>query len=202
MPTPDRDNVQEILARNDRDFKIRAALAQAWADVQAKYPDRAWFRRASTIRALMWEYSVDQVMGIVGDDEGLVSVQHYDTASFIADDRIFFRLKKADRNLFSSNYPTPLSSLFHRHDADLFGHEGFQRVEIVHTFNRFYTALNWIGVVARDNGKIIWTFELRRHGGEGEIIPFPVTQKSPAGETVIRPILPDADSDETGDQEA
>ncbi len=45
MPTPDRDAVQEILARNDRDLKIRAAIGQAWSDVQAKYPDRAWWRR-------------------------------------------------------------------------------------------------------------------------------------------------------------
>ena len=149
----------------------------------------------------MWEHSVDRVMGVVGDDAGLVTVQHHDTASFIADDKVLFRLKKAKRNLFSSNYPTILANMFHRHEADLYGHEGFHRVEIVHTFNRFYTALNWIGVVARDNGKIIWDFELRRQGGEGEIIPFPVIPKTPAGGTVIRPIAPKAD-DETGDKEA
>ena len=147
----------------------------------------------------MWEHSVDHVMGVVGDDAGLASIQHYDTASFIAEDRILFRLKKADRKLFSSNYPTPLSSLFHQHGADLFGHEGFQRVEIVHTFNTFHTALNWIGVVARDDGKVIWDFELRRRE-EGEVIPFPVAPKAPAGETVVRPIAPDVE--ESGDKEA
>jgi hypothetical protein len=200
MPTPNRDQVQEVLARNERDLKIRDAIGQAWADVQAKYPDRAWYRRASTVRALMWEHSVDQVMGVVGDDAGLVSVQHHDTASFIADDRVLFRLKKADRKLFSRNYPTSLANLFHRHDADLFGHEGFQRVEIVHTFNRFYTALDWIGVVARQDGKVIWNFELRNRGDEREVIPFPAAPKAPAGGTVVRPIIPDAD--ETGDKEA
>ncbi|MFN4358145.1 hypothetical protein [Sphingopyxis alaskensis] len=199
MPTPDHDHVQEILARNGRDLKIREAIGKAWADVQAKYPDRAWFRRASTVRALMWEHSVDRVMGVVGDDEGLASVQHHDTATFIADDSVLFRLKKADRKLSSSNYPTTLASLFHQHDADLFGHRGFQRVEIVHTFNRYFTALNWIGVVARDEGKTIWSFELRRHAGEGEVIPFPAIPKGPAGGTVVRPIIPDAD--EAGDKE-
>jgi hypothetical protein len=200
MPTPDREQVQEILARNERDWKIRDAIGQAWADVQSKYPDRAWFRRASTVRALMWEHSVDQVMGVVGDDTGLKSVQHHDTASFIADDCVLFRLKKADRKLFSRNYPTPMANLFHRHESDLFGHEGFQRVEIVHTFNRFYTALNWIGVVARQDGNVIWNFELRDRGIEGDIIPFPIAPKAPAGGTVVRPILPDAD--EAGDKEA
>lgn len=197
MPTPDRDAVQEILARNDRDLKVRTAISQAWSDVQAKYPDRAWFRRASTVRALMWEHSVDHVMGVVGDDAGLASIQHYDTASFIAEDKILFRLKKADRKLFSSNYPTPLSSMFDQHGADLYGHEGFQRVEIVHTFNAFHTAINWIGVVARDNGKVIWDFELRRRE-EGEIIQFPTAPKAPAGETVVRPIAPEVE--ETGDE--
>lgn len=200
MAKPDRDTVQESLSRNNRDLKIRAAIGQAWSDVQVKYPDRAWWRRATTLRAVMWEHSVDQVMGVVGDDAGLAAIQHYDTASFIADDKVLFRLKKADRKLFSSNYPTPLANMFHQHETDLFGHQGFQRVEIVHTFNRFYTALNWIGVVARDNGKIIWDFELRQDGREGEIIPFPAIPKAPAGETVIRPIVPDAD--ETGDKEA
>lgn len=203
MPTPDRDEIQEILARNNRDLKIRDAIGRAWNDVQEKYPDRAWWRRSTTLRAVMWEHSVDRVMGVVGDDAGLAAIQHYDTASFIAEDKILFRLKKADRKLFSSNYPTPLANLFHQHSADLYGHEGFQRVEIVHTFNQFHTALNWIGVVARDNGRVIWDFELRRHGGEGEIIPFPVTPRAPAGETVIRPIIPGADeADETGDREA
>ena len=138
-------------------------------------------------------------MGVVGDDAGLASIQHYDTASFIAEDKILFRLKKADRKLFSSNYPTPLASLFHEHGADLFGHEGFQRVEIVHTFNTFHTAINWIGVVARDDGNVIWDFALRGRG-DGEVIPFPVAPKAPAGETVVRPIVPEVG--ETGDKEA
>ena len=206
MPTPDRDTVQEILFRNDRDLKIREAVSQAWIDVQEKYPDRAWWRRATTLRAVMWEHSVDRVMGVVGDDNGLAAIQHYDTASFIADDKVFFRLKKADRKLFSSNYPTPLANMFHQHEADLYGHEGFQRVEIVHTFNKFYTALNWIGVVARDDGKIIWDFELRRSVGDAEIVPFPTAPKAPAGDTVVRPIIPGAaegdDKSEAGDKEA
>ena len=195
MPIPNLETVQSVLQANDRDLRIRSAILQAWDDVQNKYPDRAWWRRASTLRSVMWEHSVDRVMGVVTDDPGLVSVQHYDTASFIADDVVLFRLKKANTGLFSSNYPTPLAQMFHHHSSDdLFGHEEHQRVEIVHTFNRFYTAINWIGVVAREGKKMIWDFELRRGDG-AEVLPFPVAPTLPAGKTVVRPTLP-----ETGEE--
>jgi hypothetical protein len=137
----------------------------------------------------MWEHSVDQVMAVVADDDGLVSIEHHDTASFIADDLVLFRLKKADRKLFSRNFPTPLASMFHKHETDLFGHEGFHRVEIVHTFNRFHTAIDWIGVVARDGKTMLWEFEICR--GEGQVILMPVTPILPAGKTVVRPSVPD-----------
>lgn len=191
MPIPNLDVVRSTLEANDRDLKIRAAIEQAWVDVKAKYPDRAWWRRTTTLRSVMWEHSVDRVMQVVEDDADLISVRHYDTASFIANDQVLFRLKKADRKLFSSNYPTPLASLFHRHNADLFGHEGFQRVEIVHTFNRFMTGIDWVGVVARQDRKVMWDFELRR-GGEGVVLPLPSPSARPAGGTVVKPTLPDA----------
>jgi hypothetical protein len=192
MPTPQLETVQAVLRANNRDLKLRTAILRAWEDVQGKYPDRAWWRRKTTLRSVMWEHCVDRVMEVVNGDSGLVAVQHYDTASFIADDSVLFRLKKANAGLFSSNYPTPLAQMFHRHDSgDLFGHHGHQRVEIVHTFNRFQTAVDWVGVVAREGKKVIWDFELR--GGEaGEVIPFPVQPTQPAGKSVIKPIVPDA----------
>jgi len=188
--TPNIDDVRGVLQANDRDMKIRAAIELAFTDVEGKYPDRAWWRRKTTMRAVMWEHSVDRVMQVVGDDPGLEAITHYDTASFKADEKIIFRLKKADRKLFSSNYPTPLANLFHHHPVDLYGHAGFQRVEIVHTFNRFMTKIDWIGVVARDQRKVIWDFELRRGEG-GAVLPLPTPPIRPAGETVIKPALPD-----------
>lgn len=193
MPAPKIEDVRRILESGDRDLKIRAAIDQAWAEVQAKYPDRAWWRRASTLRHVMWEQSIERVMEVVEGDPNLVYVPQNDTGSFIADDRVLFRLKKANRGFLSSNYPTPLANLFHRHSVDLYGHEGFQRVEIVHMFNRLQTALEWIGVVARDGKKVIWDFELRRR--DGQVLPFPVAPTLPAGKTVVRPNVP-----EVGDQ--
>lgn len=191
MPTPSESTVRRILETNDRDLKIRAAIEQAWVDIQQKYPDRAWWRRMTTLRSVMWEHSVDRVMEVVEADSGLVSIEHYDTASFIAEDTVLFRLKKADRKLLTANFPTPLAGMFHQHDADLFGHEGFHRVEMVHVFNRFMTDVDWVGVVARHEKKRIWDFELRQGDADISFMPIqPTAPKKPAGDTVVRPAVP------------
>ena len=195
MPLPCRDTVRSVLEINDRDLRLRSAVEQAWSDVQSTYSTMAWWRRLSTTRAVMWEHSVDRVMEVVEEDNGLTVVKHHDTASFIADDKVLFRLKNAGPGLLSQNYPTRQARLFHQHEqsADLFGHPGLQRVEIVHTLNTLRTALDWVGVVARDGKKVIWEFELRRGGAE--VIAFPAQPQAPAGKTVLRPIFP-----EVGDQ--
>jgi len=186
MPAPDEDTVRRVLARNERDIRMRVRIERAWDVLKAKYADRAWWRRKSTTRGIMWENSVQGVLEELGNDEGIRPIPHDDTVSFVADDLVQFRLKKASLSLFTSNFPTPLAGLFHRHDADLFGHTGHHRVEIVHVFNRFQTALDWIGVVAREKTEILWKFELPRGGASVVALP-PVVPQKPAADTVLRP---------------
>ena len=186
MPTPDESIVRSVLAKNGRDAKIRLCVEQAWDEVKAKYSDRPKWRRKSTTRGLMWEGSVEAVVAELETDEGVKAVGHYDTVSFIADDTVLFRLKKAASSLFSANYPTPLAGLFHAHRADLYGHDGHHRVEIVHVFNRFQTALDWIGVVARDDEHVIWQYELPNRSA-GITTLAPPLPLGPASDTVLRP---------------
>lgn len=187
MPTPDRDIVQSVLARHDRGARIRACIEKAWDDLKDKYSDRAWWRRKSTTRAIMWENSVEAVVAELDGDSGIKLIPHNDTVSFIADDSVRFRLKKAERSLFTSNYPTPLANLFHDHEeADLFGFSGHHRVEVVHVFNRFQTALDWIGVVARDKSRLLWEFELPQAGAPVVALPTSKPTK-PASDSVLRP---------------
>jgi hypothetical protein len=80
--------------------------------------------------------------------------------SFIYDDALLVRLKKADYTLRTSNYPTPLADLFDEHRRDLFGFQGLQRVEAVYIPNRFDTGILWTGVVAREKHVKLWHFEL------------------------------------------
>lgn len=199
MPRPDEETVRRVLARNERDVRMRSRIEKAWEDLKAKYADRAWWRRKSTTRAIMWENSVQGVLEELGNDDGIHFIPHDDTVSFIADDLVQFRLKKASLSLLTSNFPTPLATMFHQHDADLFGHTGHHRVEIVHVFNRFQTALDWIGVVAREKSEILWKFELPQGGASVVALPSVVPQ-APAADTVLRRAAKPA-GEKTSDEE-
>lgn len=192
MPIPNEDIVREVLTRHDRDIRCRESVEQAWSAVASQYPSRAWWRRKSTTRALMWEHSVDNAVAAFEGSPGVKAISHNDTCSFILDDIVLLRFKKASIQLISSNYPTPLARLFHRHEPDLFGHEGHHRVEVAHVFSRFESKLDWIGIVARQEKKILWDFELRSGGAVVEPLPLP-EPSAPAAERVLRPVRPDAD---------
>lgn len=185
MPIPDQNLVEQVLQANDRDVRCREAVEQAW-DHCRSLADRAWWRRKSTSAALMWEYSVNNAVAAFADDPGVKVIAHQDTTSFIFDDKVLLRFKRAGLSLMSSNYPTSLANLFHSHAKDLFGFDGHHRVEIVHVPNRFDTALDWIGVVAREQKHILWDFELRSRGGAVVELPTHDYPK-PAADTVLRP---------------
>jgi hypothetical protein len=137
----------------------------------------------------MWEHSVDNAVKAMEADRGLRVIAHQDTTSFIFDDAVFLRFKRAGLSLMTRNYPTALANLFHKHERDLFGFEGYHRVEIVHVFNRFQTDLDWIGVVGREKKQVLWDFELRRGGAAVVELP-PAEWPAPAADTVLRPSKP------------
>lgn len=186
MPIPDETTVRRVLSRNDRDVRIRSCIEMAWTNLAENFPDRAWWRRKSTTRSVMWENSVQGVVVALEGDSGINVIPHNDTVSFIADDTVRFRLKKATTSLFTSNYPTFLAGLFHVHQADLFGHEGHHRVEVVHVFNRLHNALDWIGIVAREKSKLLWQYELPQGGAVVVALP-PSPPMKPASDSVLRP---------------
>ncbi len=193
MPRPDETLVRKVLAKDARDVRIRLCIEKAWDDLKADYVERPKWRRKSTTRAVMWEKSVEAVVNELDGDSQVKPVGHYDTISFVADDVVLFRLKKAATTLFSANYPTPLAGLFHVHRADLFGHDGHHRVEIVHVFDRFQTKLEWIGVVARDKKKVIWQYELPNSGASVTALRPSIPPTGSAADSVLRPAKPDAD---------
>lgn len=146
----------------------------------------------------MWEDSVDAVAAALSGEDGMVIIPHKDTISFIADDSVLFRLKKAATSLFTANFPTPLANLFHVHDVDLFGYNGHHRVEIVHVFDRFQTTLEWVGVVAREKSRVLWKYELPS-GGAAVVSIAPTTQITPAADSVLRPVVA-PDTKKTNDE--
>lgn len=159
MPKPLKEFVQQVLAEHNRAAEIRQAM-EAGDEALKKQSDNGWWRRKSTRRAYFWENAVAKLIDLTADDPGLEVVRHFDTVSFVYDDAVLVRLKKADYTLHSSNYPTPTAELFHDHQSDLFGHVGLQRVEAVYIPNRFDTNILWSGIVARDGHAPLWHFEL------------------------------------------
>jgi len=195
---PDQRIVQEALRKNGRDRLLRRAIEDAWSDLKSKQPGRALWRRKSTTAGLMWEYAVQRMVEAFADDPGVKPIPHLDTVSFILDDIVLIRVKKADLELRSRNYPTALALLFHEHEEDLFGFEGLHRVEAAYVPNRFETEINWIGIVARDGSKSLWHFELE--AGGAVVVPFPVEPATvPASETVMR--RKQTESDKKDEQE-
>lgn len=185
MPTPNEELIRSVLAKHDRNVLIRKAIMDAWSTFLEKYTDRAWWRRKSTRAALIWEHSVQNAITALAGDPGFKAVNHHDTVSFVFDQIVLVRFKKADLELKTSNYPTLLALLFHTHEAELPGLEDLQRVEAAYVLNEFQTNIDWVGIVARDHRRTLWNFELDG-GGTVERLPLPDREET-AAEKVIRP---------------
>lgn len=157
MSKPLQEYCQQVIAEHGRGWKIRQALQFGNTAVKED-ADNVWWRRKSTRRAIFWENAVNKLIELMADDPGCVVIRHHDTVSFVFDDAVLVRLKKADMALRTSNFPTPQAELFHDHHADLFGHD-LQRVEAVYIPNRFDTGIIWSGIVARQKKVHLWHFE-------------------------------------------
>ena len=180
MPKPIKSHVSRILAKNDRDQKIHTALTHAW-DCRKDHPGNETWRRKTTRAHIVWEAGVDKLVELLADDPGVRVVEHHDTVSFVFDDAVLLRLKKADIALRSSNIHTALSELFDNHETDLFGYQGLQRVEACYVLNAFETKMLWCGIVARDQGTRLWCIELgvekEEIAAEGKILEFPKPER-------------------------
>ena len=193
MSIPDEDVVREVLSVNGRGQALRAAVLDAWASVQKLSIQHPWWRRKATRAALMWEHSVQNAISALTGDNGLQVIPHHDTTSFIFDDKILLRMKKANIQLISSNYPTLLAETYHDHNVDLFGFAGHQRVELCHVFNRFKTKIDWVGVVAREKGNVLWHIDLDL--SEAKVVPLPLPKTGSAADAVVQPLLPASKKD-------
>ena len=193
MAVPDEDVVREVLSIRDRGALCRRAVEDALASVNGgEYPNAVWYRRKSTRRALVWEHSVDNAIAALSDDPGVEVHEKNDTRHFVFDDTVLLRFKKADQRFLSTNYPTLSAVLFHRHDTDLFGHEGYHRVEVIHVLDRFERYAVTVVVAAREGKGALWSFELRTDGAVVE--QSPITPKpSPVADRVLQLVQPKTD---------
>jgi len=191
MPLPLKEFVHQVLLENGRAPLIYQALIRAWRTTADKYPERARWRRKSTFRGLVWEEVVRELAEIGISDADFQIVEHRDTASFIMEDAVLFRVKHADLTLSTTNYPTSEAASFDKHEVDLYGYIGLQRVELCYVLNEFETDVIWVGISARANGKHLWKIELSDSGimAEPETLPLEsAPETDPASLAKLKPI--------------
>lgn len=167
-----------MLGKHGRGWAARQAL-HFGSDAANADADSGWWRRKSTRRAIYWENAVNKLIELTADDPARSVVRHHDTVSFIFDDSVLVRIKKADMALRTSNFPTPQARLFHDHGSDLFGYSGLHRVEAVYIPNRFDTGIIWTGIVARHKNMHLWHFELTEPTVV-PVVPLPQFAQPPA----------------------
>ena len=182
MPKPLKEFVQQVLAEHDRGLHILRAFQSANETVNILSKSMVW-RRTTTRRSFFWEAAVGKLIELTSEDPGLHVATTNDTVSFVFDDSVLVRLKKADLSLRTSNYPTPTAQLFHVHEADLFGHPGLQRVEAVYIPSQFDTDILWAGIVARDGKSDLWNFELTEP--TDALVSLPAPKRAPVTDLAI-----------------
>ena len=92
MPAPSEPLVRDVLNRHGRGAALRRAMLGGWETMKLNYPDRAWWRRKSTRAAVVWEHTVDNAVAAFSDDDGITTISHHDTLSFIMDDAVLVRI--------------------------------------------------------------------------------------------------------------
>ena len=181
---PSEAIVKKVLAKHGRDAKIWQAIQHGENAVKA-HTDSGWWRRKGTRRAVFWESAVNKLIELIADDPAVQIAHHHDTVSFIFDDKVLVRIKKANFALRTSNVPTDLAELFHVHKADLFGYEGLQRVEAVYVTDRFEAEIIWTGIVAREKSTHLWHFEIAAEAvPAAHVLPLPTTNQPTAASLV------------------
>ncbi|WP_017462023.1 hypothetical protein [Dyella ginsengisoli] len=155
MANADLETVQTALAPV-APILIRSYI-RAWADWQ-KAGYQHW--RARGRANFVWEQAVHYAVLALTDVPGVTIKLHNESYHFLINDTVAFRLKKADNEGFTRNYPTQEALAFHDPQMPLTGVPAAQRVEVTYSLNRTQTDLSDIAVVSREGDAIAWSYSL------------------------------------------
>ncbi len=123
----------------------------------------------------------DNVPGVrVGDVPGYTGL--------LVADNIFIRMKKADENLMSRNYPTKSALSYVDQSKDMFG--GLVRLELVYQLGAYGTKIERIALLQRHKSKVVWHIDLLdTNSAFQEVLPFaqPPAPEGTAAQRVLKP---------------
>lgn len=166
---PQKDEVQRVFRPYERE--VTDYLLQAW-DRWWKNPDRMTLYRRSRA-CLIHNYTMNAAIPGFKDRKGVHVIEkpQQETAYFVIDQRLLFRIKKGDASGFTRNYPTQASLAFvdQSEDLSLFADlPDVWRVDIAYVMNYLQTKIEQIVVVARDEYRILWSYLIYGTAAEGE----------------------------------
>lgn len=189
MAAPARKIVEPELAVYSQ--KIAKIIVGAWADWRDSPHSGVW--RCKRSRAtFIWEQIMDRAHAEFSCEASVRILEGHETYSFLVNDRVLFRFKKADETGMTSNYPTQLALAFHEHDQDLFGLPEVLRVEVAYTLNMLETEVSDVIVVGRDGNTVIWTYSLLDTATDVVQLPMISPAGDPDQKSVRRLIKPRA----------
>jgi hypothetical protein len=155
MANADLETVQTALAPV-APILIRSYI-RAWSDWQ-KAGYQHW--RARGRANFLWEQAVHYAVLGLTDIPGVTIKLHNESYHFLINGTIAFRLKKADSEGYTRNYPTQEALAFHDPQLPLTGIPAAKRVEVTYSLNRTQTDLSDIAVVSREGDVIAWSYSL------------------------------------------
>lgn len=123
----------------------------------------------------------DNVPGVRVDD-----VPGY--TGLLVGDNIFIRMKKADENLMSRNYPTKSALAYIDQSKDMFG--GLVRLELVYQLGAYGTKIERIALLQRHKCSVVWHIDLLDSGAAmQEVLPFaqPPAPEGSAAQRMLKP---------------
>lgn len=185
---PRQEIVESVLGPyHDVIYGVVDAAWQDWLS-SSEFP-RA--RSSRTRACIVWDRMIDHANAAFLENPRVRCVEHYNTWSFIVDDLVLFRFKKGNQVGYTANYPTQTALAFHDHERqyNLFGFEDYHRVQIVYTLDELESDLGRVLVVARDNSRIAWDYQIQPSTIRAEEIP---SLPTPASERP-RIVLPRSD---------
>lgn len=130
---------------------------------------------------------------------GVHPIEKHETAFFVVDGRLLFRLKKADEQGMTSNAESQASLAFvdPEQPISLFTDlPDVWRVDVSYILNKLDTLIEQIVVVCRDIDRVVWRYSFYPAASDGlQPIPFPSSPRQPPSpDSVLR--VPGADRDE------
>jgi hypothetical protein len=154
--------------------RIRSVIDLAWSDYLS-IPVRHKFLYARTRANSVFDLIAGNILSEFDGDKNVRVLQKDESIKLLVDDVLLVRVKKANESGLGSNVPTQSVMAFVSQEPEIPGLlPDIYKVEICYFEDLTGAEIASVKVTARDNNKLLWSYEIERSvGSSAEIVPFP-----------------------------